>query len=177
MFNKFDGEIIDKVAEFEQIVKMDLPKDYKDFLLDTNGGQFVDEVHTFWVEELKDNIGIDVLFGFDRERSLCLNSWYNEYEEELPENTVIIGNSINAGLIILIWQEDWQGVFLWDHCLNLEQSTEEDCLIEMSKADALGLYCAIEILYTQLLYELKGESSFEVDKNKQLTKVMNVLKL
>ena len=47
----------------------------------------------------------------------------------------------------------------------------------MSKADALGLYCAIEILYTQLLYELKGELPFEVDKNKQLTKVMNVLKL
>ena len=45
----------------------------------------------------------------------------------------------------------------------------EDCLIEMSKADALGLYCAIEILYTQLLYELKGESPFEIDKEKILS--------
>lgn len=39
----------------------------------------------------------------------------------------------------------------------------------MSKADALGLYCAIEILYTQLLYELKGESPFEIDKEKILS--------
>ena len=63
--------------------KMKLPKDYKEFLLDTNGGQFIDEIHMFWVDELKENIGIDVLFGFNQVRSLCLNSWYNEYGEEL----------------------------------------------------------------------------------------------
>ena len=77
-------------------------------------------------------VGIDVLFGFNQVRSLCLNSWYNEYGEELPEETIIIGNSINAGLILLIWQDDWKGVFLWDHCLELEQSTEEDCLYRIS---------------------------------------------
>ena len=59
-------------------------------------------------------------------------SWHNEYSEELPENTIIIGNTINAGLILLIWQDDWKGVFLWDHCLELEQSTEEDCLYRIS---------------------------------------------
>lgn len=132
MFKKFDGEIINKVAEYEQTVKMELPKDYRDFLVNTNGGQFVDEIHTFWVDELKENIGVDVLFGFNQARSLCLNSWHNEYDEELPENTIIIGNSINAGLILLICQEDWKGIFLWDHCLNLEQSTEEDCLYRIS---------------------------------------------
>ena len=26
----------------------------------------------------------------------------------------------------------WKGVFLWDHCLELEQSTEEDCLYRIS---------------------------------------------
>lgn len=132
MFKKFDGIIVDEVICYEETVKMRLPKDYKEFLLDTNGGQFIDEIHTFWVDELKENIGIDVLFGFNQVRSLCLNSWYNEYGEELPEETIIIGNSINAGLILLIWQDDWKGVFLWDHCLELEQSTEEDCLYRIS---------------------------------------------
>ena len=118
MFKKFDGIIVDEVICYEETVKMKLPKDYKEFLLDTNGGQFIDEIHMFWVDELKENIGIDVLFGFNPVRSLCLNSWYNEYGDELPEETIIIGNSIK--------------VFLWDHCLELEQSTEEDCLYRIS---------------------------------------------
>ena len=61
MFKKFDGIIVDEVICYEETVKMKLPKDYKEFLLDTNGGQFIDEIHMFWVDELKENIGIDVL--------------------------------------------------------------------------------------------------------------------
>ena len=111
---------------------MQIPDDYKEFLIRTNGGQFIDEVHTFWVNELQQEIGIDVLFGLGLARSLCLNEWHEEYSDDLPENTIIIGNSINAGLILLIWQEDWKGIFLWDHCLDLEQSTEEDCLYRIT---------------------------------------------
>lgn len=139
IFKIFDGTVVDEVTQYEDLVKMKLPKDYKEFLLKTNGGHFVDGIHTVWVEELKQNIGIDVLFGFNQARSLCLNSWHNEYSEELPENTIIIGNTINAGLILLIWQDDWKGVFLWDHCLELEQSTEEDCLYRISDSFELFL--------------------------------------
>lgn len=39
---------------------------------------------------------------------------------------------MDAGLILLIWQDDWQGVFLWAHCLQLEQLTEEDCLYRIA---------------------------------------------
>lgn len=128
MFKKFGGNIKEKIEQYEKSLKTKFPEDYKKFIINTNGGQFVDEIHTFWVEEIKQDIGIDVLFGFEQVRSLNLINWYEEYCEELPENTIIIGNSINAGLLLLIWQDDWQGIFLWDHCLELEQSTEEDCL-------------------------------------------------
>ena len=138
MFKKFGGEIRGKIEEYEKKVKMELPNDYKQFLVNTNGGQFVNEIHTFWVEELKQDIGIDVLFGFDNLRSLCLTNWYEEYVEDLPPNTIIIGNSINAGLILLIWQDDWKGIFLWDHCLDLEQSTQDDCLYRI--ADEFNLF-------------------------------------
>ena len=37
MFKKFDGIIVDEVICYEETVKMKLPKDYKEFLLDTNG--------------------------------------------------------------------------------------------------------------------------------------------
>lgn len=142
MFRKFGGEMRDRIEEYENTIHMRLPNDYRQFLADTNGGQFVDEVYTFWVEALKQDIGIDVLFGFHDLRSLCLENWYQEYIEDLPENTIIIGNSINAGLILLIWQEDWKGVFLWDNCLELEQSTEEDCLYQIANA--------FDLFYTSL---------------------------
>ena len=138
MFKEFGGEISTDIADYENKVKMQIPCEYKEFLMRTNGGQFVDEVHTFWVNELKQEIGMDVLFGFNHTRSLCLTEWYEEYSDELPENTIIIGNSINAGLILMIWQEEWKGIFLWDHCLDLEQSTEEDCLYRI--ADRFDLF-------------------------------------
>lgn len=132
MFKEFGGKITADISEYENRIKMQIPDDYKEFLIRTNGGQFIDEVHTFWVNELQQEIGIDVLFGLGLARSLCLNEWHEEYSDDLPENTIIIGNSINAGLILLIWQEDWKGIFLWDHCLDLEQSTEEDCLYRIT---------------------------------------------
>ena len=138
MFKKFGGEISKKIEQYERIVNTKLPNDYRQFLVNTNGGQFVNELHTFWVEELKQDIGIDVLFGFDNARSLCLTNWFEEYAEDLPQNTIIIGNSINAGLILLIWQTDWKGIFLWDHCLDLEQSTQDDCLYRI--ADTFNLF-------------------------------------
>lgn len=138
MFKKFNGANNSIINQFENYVKMKLPKDYREFLLNTNGGHFDEEIHTFWVEELQQNIGIDVLFGLNQVRSLCLNDWYDEYSEDLLENTIIIGDSINSGLILLIWQDDWKGIFLWDHCLELEQSTEEDCLYRI--ADQFDLF-------------------------------------
>lgn len=132
MFKKFGGEIISKLETYEKNANTKLPEDYKQFLIHTNGGQFINEIYTFWVEELEMNIGIDVLFGFNLSKSLCLTTWYKEYVDDLPENTIIIGNSINAGLILLIWQNDWKGIFLWDLSLDLEQSTEENCLYRIA---------------------------------------------
>ena len=132
MFKAFGGDISEKITEYEKVLKMQFPEDYKQFLIKTNGGEFQDDIQIFWVDELQEDIAIDLLFGFEHVRSLNLLDWYKEYSEELPENTIIIGDSINAGLILLIWQDDWQGIFLWDHCLELEQSTEEDCLYRIA---------------------------------------------
>ena len=52
----------------------------------------------------------------------------------------------------------------------------ENSLIEMSKADILGLYCAVEILYTQLLFEIKEESPFKIDKEKILLVIRKEIK-
>ena len=123
---------LSKVDEFERIIQTTLPKDYRDFLLDFNGDYLILKNVSLTVSDVNEQIGIDTLFGFSDKRSLNLISWYREYESELPENTIIIGASCGCGLLVLIWQEDWQGVFLWDSALALETSTEEDCLYRIS---------------------------------------------
>ena len=60
-----------------------------------------------------------------------------------------------------------EGVYTYNqHEMKEIKTLLEDSLIKMSKEDVLGLYCAIEILYTQLLFELKEESPFTIDKEK-----------
>ena len=117
-----------QVEELEQLVQARLPMDYRDFLINCNGDGFAVKDVSLTIEGVNEQIGIDAMFGFHEKRSLNLITWYQEYQNELPENAIIIGNSCGAGLLLLIWQEDWQGVFLWDDALVLESSTEEDCL-------------------------------------------------
>lgn len=132
MFKTFGGEINEKLQQYENSIQMNLPEDYRQFLIETNGGIFKNEEYSFWVEEIQEFIPIDVLFGFHQMRSLCLNTWYQEYEYELLENTTIIGDTSCYGLILLIWQKDWKGIYLWDHCLELENSTEEYCIYKIA---------------------------------------------
>lgn len=132
MFKTFGGEINGKLQQYENSIQMNLPEDYRQFLIETNGGIFKNEEYSFWVEEIQEFIPIDVLFGFHQMRSLCLDTWYQEYEYELLENTTIIGDTSCYGLILLIWQKDWKGIYLWDHCLELENSTEEHCIYKIA---------------------------------------------
>lgn len=70
-----------------------------------------------------------------------------------------------------------EGVYSYDeHEIKEIKTLLEDSLVEMSKADVLGLYCAIEILYTQLLFEMKEESPFKIDKEKVLSVIRKEIK-
>lgn len=120
------------VEEFEQTIQAILPGDYSDFLIKSIGDYRAFEDVSLTVSGVDEPIGIDTLFGFSAKRSLNLMEWYREYRDELPEKAIIIGDSCGAGLIVLTWQEDWRGVFLWDNALVLESSTEEDCLYRIA---------------------------------------------
>ena len=133
MFEKFTGADKNFFNEFEQLIGFELPADYSNFLLYTYGGTFKELEDSFLLKNIGEQIFIDCLFGFREERSLNLCNWYKEYELELPQNTIIIGNTYGAGLIILIWDENAKGVYLWDDSLELEQSTEECCTYKITE--------------------------------------------
>lgn len=132
MFKKFGSTKAEMIKKYEELIKMKLPEDYKLFLMETNGGSFSDIHHTFYVTELEKEFPIDVLFGLQLNRNLDLEFWFKEYKEYLVECSAIIGDSLGVGLIVMIWEDDWKGIFLWDHCLALEQSTEEDCIYRIA---------------------------------------------
>lgn len=132
MFKKFDGANEKLIKEFEEEIKFELPIDYSEFLLETNGGTFDNFENGFMIESNNEEIQMDSLFGFKDERSLNLINWYKEYKLELPENTLIIGNTYGAGLILLIWKNDIKGVYLWGDSLELENSTEDSCTYKIA---------------------------------------------
>ena len=135
MYNK-RHEKETQVDEFEQLIGVRLPREYRKFLIEYYiegiNRHLAEENVSITVDDVNEQIGIDALFDFTEKRSLNLLSWYKEYEDELPEKSIIIGNSCGCGVFVLIWQEDWKGVFLWDRALVLENSTEEECLYRIT---------------------------------------------
>ena len=132
MFKEFGGANKNLIDKYEKLIKMKLPKDYKDFLLKTNGGIFEETIPLFMIDQVCEEIGVEVLFGLQNAEGLDLESWFSEYQDELVEYVAVIGDTWGVGLILLICQDDIKGIFLWDHCLELEQSTEEDCLYKIA---------------------------------------------
>jgi len=132
MFKKFGITNEEKIKKYEELINMELPISYKKFLIETNGGSFEDMEHKFYVSELREEFIIDVMFGLNQDRNIDLEFWFNEYKDDLIECTAIIGDSLGTGLIVMIMAEDMKGIFLWDHCFELETSTEDNCIYKIA---------------------------------------------
>jgi len=113
------------ITAFEQKVGFALPSDYRDFLLENNGGRVDNEL--FFVEGLGQDVMMDVFYGVThRNRALTLTYWLEEYGDELQENTLIIGTDPGGGMVTYITSGEDKGVYYWDHAHFFESSTEED---------------------------------------------------
>jgi len=114
------------INQFERQIDFSLPEDYKYFLRKCNGGTPKIRYSTFMIAELNEEIPLQVLYGLAFDNSeLDLQTWRNEYEDDLESNSLIIGHDFGSGLIVLINSPEKKGVYYWDHTFNFEQSTEE----------------------------------------------------
>ena len=116
---------LDKIIKFENKIGFYLPKDYKEFILNQNGGYPEKKYATFKVEELNQEISIDTLYGFELEKQLNLEEYYNEYKEELLEDTIIIGDDMGGGMIVLVNQKCIKGIYYWANSHYFELSNKE----------------------------------------------------
>ena len=100
-FGKVQEESIQKIENLFHVV---LPEDYTKFLLDFNGGViFNTEPSEVYLKDIAQFINIDVLYGIDTGKSECdIEYWTDKYFDELLENTIIIGDSLQHGFIVMI---------------------------------------------------------------------------
>ena len=114
---------------FRSKYHLDLPEDYQKFLLENNGGTAEGSIILFDAKGIKEKLVMGDLFGVNHPISgLSIETWQEMLGYELLENMVIIGGTAFTGLLLLVNQEDWKGVYFWDDCVEYETSTEEACM-------------------------------------------------
>lgn len=112
------------INALEKSIGFGLPKDYYDFLLRSDGCR-IEDGYVF-VEELGQSVLLKCLFSIKNEKKvLTIGYWMNEYGDEIPEKSVIIGNDQGGSFLLFITDGDEKGVYFWDDSHFFEQTTDE----------------------------------------------------
>lgn len=122
----------EEIFKLEEEIGFTLPNDYKEFLINFNGGVPEVKYSTFKLNELEENIGLQVLYGLNLEENLDLREWYEEYEDDLLDDCLIIGHGIGFGFIVLVNSPEISGVYFWDNSFELENSSEDENIYKIS---------------------------------------------
>jgi hypothetical protein len=123
----FGAANINDIRSFEARNNVHLQNDYIEFLLAYNGGvvEPTDE-NSVYIEDLDANVNIDVLFGVNtNDPELDLQLWLNDYKSDMPQSTIIIGDSHQHGLIVMLCSDEDSGVYYWDHAYEFPVSNDE----------------------------------------------------
>ena len=123
-FGKVKEESIQKIENLFHVV---LPEDYTKFLLDFNGGVILNtEPGEVYLKDIAQFINIDVLYGIDTGKSECdIEYWTDKYFDDLLENTIIIGDSLQHEFIVMICVGENAGVYYYDDSYYFEESNDE----------------------------------------------------
>lgn len=101
------------ISEIEELFDVVLPNDYKKFLLKYNGGAVkLNEFNKLFLDDANETVSIDVLYGIHTDKKASdIEYWTNEYAEDLFEKTIIIGDSIQHGFIVLVCDGSDNGIW------------------------------------------------------------------
>ena len=123
-FEKVKEESLQKIENLFHVV---LPEDYRKFLLDFNGKVvFNTESDEVYLKDIDQFINIDVLYGINTGKSECnIEYWTEKYFDDLLANTIIIGDSLQHGFIVMICAGENSGVYYYDDSYYFEESNDE----------------------------------------------------
>ena len=102
------------IAAFEYKIGFALPNDYRQFLLNNNGGVVNDQ--TFFVEGLGQEVLMDVFYGIAifHGRTLNIDYWLQEYKGEIGGNELVIGRDPGGHQLLYITEGEDKGIYYWD---------------------------------------------------------------
>ena len=124
--SEFGAVAISDVKMLENRYNIKLPKDYFDFLCSIGGGVIGKLDDEIYVKSISDIISVDVLFGINTQYiNANIDIWMDKYLDEMPEDTIIIGDTLEHGFIVLLCSGENAGVYYWDDTYNFACSSDE----------------------------------------------------
>lgn len=112
---------LDKV---ELELNLKLPKDYSSFLIENNGADI--ENAYFKVKEINQVIPMGFFFGCDiKDGYADILEINNEYKDDILESSLLIGNDIGSGFLLLIFDGENDGVWYYDHTYFFKESKDD----------------------------------------------------
>ena len=87
----------ERLKQAEQQMGVELPDDYREFLLQTNGGSNEDYSMSFFVKELNDEMVVDVLYGIGLDNKNADVVFYTDMFAAMLPGSALIGDSIQNG--------------------------------------------------------------------------------
>lgn len=122
----------EKICELESKLDVKLPANYRNFLKETGGGVIEqDGRNKVMIPSINKTIAVDVFFGYGVTKNSDILYWNNMYSDEIFENAVLIGFSVQQGFLFLIAQEDNTDVYYWDDEYALEESDDDQNVYQL----------------------------------------------
>ncbi len=126
---KLNQEVL---TEIEKKINHKLPKEYKEFMLQYNGGAPVPSAFRIqwsgqeWAEG--DEAGLlEYLFSIYDEPAVNFLKNYITYNGRIPKDTIAIANDPGGNVILLGTGESNEGkVYYWDHNHEIDEEEEEE---------------------------------------------------
>ena len=91
---------LEDISNFEKIIKDNLPTDYKDFLMQYNGGQPQPSSFRFFSDR-NDGSSVDQFLNLGREKHSNLLNYYENYKDRIPSDFIPIAHDAGGNLIIM----------------------------------------------------------------------------
>ena len=151
-FEKYGSLTIEQIKETEEKIGHKFPDDYKEFLLKTNGGQFMlltdEDVHDFYVDPIdEENICIDSFYGVGEEACNYLVIFNQEYGDE-AEGGILIGGTISHGFMVYDYLGNLEGkkaIYFWDSCGAYETSKDGNVYFVANDFNELLNLCNLKL--------------------------------
>ena len=109
--------------------EVEIPNDYKEFLIKTNGGRNTSytNLNQLEISDIKEVINIDVMFGVNTNiKNADIDQWSSEYADDLFPNSLIIGDTIQHGFVVFwLSGDENEGIYYYDDTYEFDSSSDD----------------------------------------------------